>query len=244
MAWADAWVSHRTLASGAATLAVAALVVLFGTLSLRWMVSDTSWYRDGFERNNISVVTGIPGGELSESADQISRYLLFQRDQLDDVSVTVRGQSQPLFNDRETLHLSHVRGLLLYLYILQIAAAGYLALYFLVAGRSALRGVHRGLGRKLRWAGFATFGVFGAFGLLSLLRFDDLFLQFHLASFQGDCWLFDPTTDNLIMMFPQVFWNESAVRLAVATGAQALAAIAAGGLLERGGPGGSAARIG
>jgi integral membrane protein (TIGR01906 family) len=107
-----------------------------------------------------------------------------------------------------------------------------------------LGGARRDLGRKLRWAGILTFGVFGAFGLLSLLSFDELFLQFHLASFEGDCWLFDPTTDNLVMMFPQAFWNDSAVRLAMATGAQALAAIAVGSLFERRGPRRSLAKFG
>jgi integral membrane protein (TIGR01906 family) len=244
MALADAVVLHRALAIGAAALAVAALVLLFGTLSVRWMISDTGWYRASFEKNDISLVTGIPKGELSESAGQISQYLLLKRNQLDDLSVTVRGQPRPLFNERETLHLSHVRGLLRDLYILQFAAGGYLVLYLIVARQSMLGGARRDLGRKLRWAGILTFGVFGAFGLLSLLSFDELFLQFHLASFEGDCWLFDPTTDNLVMMFPQAFWNDSAVRLAMATGAQALAAIAVGSLFERRGPRRSLAKFG
>jgi integral membrane protein (TIGR01906 family) len=233
MAWASAAMVHRISANGAAALAVAALVILFGTLALRWMVSDTGWYRDNFEKNGISAVTGIPDAELSASADEISRYLLLQRDQVDDLSVTVRGQLRPLFNERETLHLGHVLGLLRNLYILQVAAGGYLVLYLLVAGRSVMREAVRDLGRKMWWAGILTFGVFGAFGFLSMLRFDELFLQFHLASFEGDCWLFDPTTDNLVMMFPQPFWNESAVRLALATGTQALAAMAVSALLAR-----------
>lgn len=215
----------------AGALFVLSLLVLFGTLSLRWMVSDLGWYQTNFEQNRISERTGIPASELSRSASQISRYLLLDRDGLDDLSVTARGEARPLFNDREKLHLGHVRDLLRGFYLSQVVAVGYVLLY-LVAGRLlARRGFRRILGRELRWAGVLTLAAFGAFGLVSMLSFDELFLQFHVASFQGDCWLFDPATDNLVAMFPQNFWNDSALRLAALTAAQAVGSVLVGTLL-------------
>jgi len=45
--------------------------------------------------------------------------------------------------------------------------------------------------------------------------------------------MLDPTKDRLIMMFPEGFWYDSAIRLALATGGQALAAILVGSLIKR-----------
>lgn len=236
MAWANGTGPQRLLGLAGGALAVLSLVVLFGTLSLRWMVSDVGWYVANFERNSISERTGIVPGDLSVSAEEISRYLLLEPNQMNGLSVTVWGEARPLFNERERLHLSHVQELLGRFYSLQLAAGIYLAVYLGAWRALNSPGLRRHAGRGLRLAAILTVGAFGAFGLLSLLDFDGLFLQFHLASFQGNCWLFDPTVDNLVRMFPQVFWNDSAIRLALLTAAQALAALTAGTLLTRPNP--------
>lgn len=223
----------RLLSAVPGVLFVLSLPVLFGTLSLRWLVSDVGWYRAGFERNGVSERTGISAGELSASATQISRYLLLERDTLDDLLVTVRGQVRPLFNERETTHLGHVRGLMGSFYTLQLAAGAYALVYLLATWRHWRRDRGRRFGNQLRHAGILTVALFAGFGVLSVMDFDQLFLQFHLASFDGDCWLFDPTKDNLVMMFPQPFWYDSALRLALATAAQAMGAFLLGTLLAK-----------
>lgn len=224
---------RRLLRTVAGVLFVLSLPVLFGTLSLRWLVSDVGWYRAGFEKNGIPERTGISAGELSASAAQISRYLLLERDTLDDLLVTVRGQARPLFNERETNHLGHVRDLMGTFYTLQLAAGAYALAYLLATWRHWRWDRGHRLGNQLRHAGILTVALFAVFGLLSAMDFDQLFLRFHLASFDGDCWLFDPTKDNLVMMFPQAFWYDSALRLALATVAQAIGAFLAGTLLAR-----------
>ena len=222
----------RILKGMAAGIFVLSLPVLFGTLSLRWLVADVGWYRDGFQKNGVSERTGISPQELDRSAGQISRYLLLQADNVD-IPVTIRGQVRALFNDRELKHMVDVRNLLARFYTLQVAAAGY-AVVYLLASRLWHRGDYwQALGRKLRWGGGLTIGLFAAFGALSMVDFDELFLRFHLVSFNNDFWMLDPTRDNLVMMFPQDFWYDSTIRLSVATGAQALGAALAGTILTR-----------
>ncbi len=180
-----------------------------------------------------SVATGIPLEELSRSADRVSSYLLLQRDRVDDITVKVDGRPKPLFNDRENLHMRDVQQLLRGFYILQLAVGGYTLLYLLTTRRLQRHGYGRAIGGELRWAGLLTISLFAAFGLLSALDFDALFLQFHLVSFDNDLWQLDPSTDNLIRMFPQGFWYDSAIRLAELTVAQAVAAVVAGTILQR-----------
>ncbi len=48
--------------------------------------------------------------------------------------------------------------------------------------------------------------------------FDKLFLGFHLVSFNNDLWMLNPETDNLIAMFPEGFFYDISMRMAVITG--------------------------
>ena len=64
--------------------------------------------------------------------------------------------------------------------------------------------------------------------------FSDFWTSIHLVSFDNDLWLLDPSKDRLVMLVPESFWYDSAVRFSLATSAQALGAIAAGSLLARG----------
>lgn len=216
----------------AAGLFVLSLPVLFGTITVRWMVSDTGWYRAGFARYGVSERTGIPPDELAGAAEKMSEYLLLRRDSVD-IDVRIGGEARPLLNEREILHMRDVQNILRVIYDLQTASAAYTLLY-LAASRIWLRERYRSdLGSKLRWGGAITLGMFGAAGALSLLDFGELFLLFHLALFDNDLWILDPARDNLIMMFPQGFWYDSAMRLALASSAQALGAVVVGSLLAR-----------
>ena len=221
----------KVLSKVASALFVLSLPVLFGTISLRWLVSDVGWYRSGFEKYKVSVPTGMSMAELNRAATEISRYLLLERDDVD-IPVAIGGTTVPLFNARETKHMEDVRNLLRGFYTLQFAAACY-ALSYLIGAFIWLR--HRvwaPFGRMLKWGGGITIGLFSLFGVLSFLDFDELFLRFHLMSFDNDLWILDPAKDRLIMMFPQGFWYDSAIRLALATGAQAFGALLVGSLLN------------
>jgi integral membrane protein (TIGR01906 family) len=48
------------------------------------------------------------------------------------------------------------------------------------------------------------------FAIASVINFDWLFTQFHIASFNNSYWMLDPSTDYLIMLFPGGFWQDIA----------------------------------
>jgi integral membrane protein (TIGR01906 family) len=218
------------LKSAAAVLFVLSLPVLFCTTTLRWLVSDTGWYQGGFAKYGVSARTGISTQDLARSAEQISSYLLVKQNSLD-IPVQIAGAIQPLFKERELLHMRDVRNLLNNFYVLQGISALYALLYLGLSPRWLRGNYLRSIGKKLQWGGGLTLGLFGGFGILSMFSFDSMFLEFHMLSFDNDLWILDPTKDNLIMMFPQGFWYDSAVRLAMVTGAEALGALIVGGFM-------------
>ena len=61
-----------------------------------------------------------------------------------------------------------------------------------------------------------TLGLVALVGLGSLVGFDRLFLAFHLVSFSNDLWQLDPRRDYLIAMFPQGFFFDATMLIALA----------------------------
>ena len=107
------------------------------------------------------------------------------------------------------------------IYILAGASAIYL-FFFIGAGFLRQRRTYfEILSRRVLWsAGFTLIIVVGV-GLFALVGFDTLFLKFHQLSFANDFWQLDPRTDFLVMLFPQDFWFDAtmwvALRAIVAT---------------------------
>jgi integral membrane protein (TIGR01906 family) len=48
-------------------------------------------------------------------------------------------------------------------------------------------------------------------GIVGLVAFDQLFELFHRIFFPAGSYLFDPTTDRLVQLFPFQFWEETAM---------------------------------
>ena len=74
----------------------------------------------------------------------------------------------------------------------------------------------RPLGRSCTfWAGLLLSGSFLAIGLLAALDFDRAFVVFHRLFFPSKSnWLFDPATDEIIRVLPQVFFRNCAIAIA------------------------------
>ncbi len=58
-------------------------------------------------------------------------------------------------------------------------------------------------------------------------------MQFHLLSFANDLWQLDPARDYLIMLFPQGFWFDATMLVALVTVVLAIILAAAAGLYLR-----------
>ena len=67
------------------------------------------------------------------------------------------------------------------------------------------------------------------FGLVALVGFDSVFLKFHQLSFANDFWRLDPRTDYLVRIFPQDFWFDATLWVAVRAIFGALILTVAGG---------------
>ena len=209
------------VARGLATAAfIVAVPVFLISTNLRYVVNAESRYRDGFETYQIPAVTGITLDQLMVGARGLIAY--FNSDQ-EFVDVTVQRDGRPfaLFNPREILHLKDVKALIQLMFRLNLATGVYGAFYVLWLGVW----YRNRFGRPLAWAllggGALTIALLLAVAVAATSDFDSLFLQFHFLSFRNDLWQLDPRTDFLIAMYPEGFFYDATVFLALASALEA-----------------------
>ncbi len=199
-----------------AVLFVAIVPVFLIALNVRWVINFPPLYSYGFDRYDIARYTGIERDELISAGKQIRDYLNNDAD-LIEIRVVVAGvRVMNLYNEREALHMRDVKGLVKGVY--RVSELSGLFLVIVVAGGFWVwrREFWPMLGRLLRWGGGVTLGLVALVGLGSLVGFDRLFLAFHLISFSNDLWQLDPRRDYLIAMFPQGFFFDATMLIALA----------------------------
>lgn len=203
----------RLLATIAKWVFIICMPLLLLTGSIAVAVNSLWLYKYGFQKYDISAVTGLDVAQLDKAARGLIAY--FNSDEkLISVTVNRGGESFPLFNEREVIHLKDVKDLFQLDYRVLggtlVYTLGYAALQIFrgsQVGRRRLAGAIAGGG------GFTLALVLGL-GAVAMLDFNRFFLQFHLISFANDFWQLDPSRDYLIMLFPQGFWFDATMFLA------------------------------
>lgn len=209
------------MATIARWLFVLCLPVVLITASVLLATNSRVLYNYGFDKYDISQTTGIADSELDKVAQGLIKY--FGSDQ-ESISLVVEREGEPfeLFNAREVLHLEDVKGLFSLVYAVLLGTLGYALSYIGVNYILGRRGFSRRLSQAVIAGGVLTLFLMLAAGLATFFNFDDFFYRFHVFSFANDFWLLDPATDFLVMLFPQGFWYDATVAVALVTAAAAL----------------------
>ncbi len=207
----------RLLAIG---LFIVAVPVALITTNIRVAVSEPSVYDYAVQNYGASQASNIPQSELLRANGVIHHYLT--RGDSGPLSITVHdntGHAISLFNAKETAHMADVRDLLQALFIVQV---GSLALLLTLAVVMLYLWAPRALAAAALCGSLLTGIVLGLAGVLALTGFNSAWSQFHGIAFSNDLWKLDPSTDHLIQMFPEAFWQKVSTVIGGATLMEAL----------------------
>ncbi len=119
-----------------------------------------------------------------------------------------------LYNDRELKHMQDVKA------VVQRALQVWLASLILLTGGGVwayYRGWMAEYRRALRRGGWLTLGLLGGILLFVLLAFGVIFVAFHNVFFDPGTWTFF-YSDTLIRLFPERFWRDTFLALALLAG--------------------------
>ena len=208
-------------------LFIIAVPLFLITGSVNWAFNNPGLYNDGFEKYSISRISGITDADLRQVGADIRSYINSDDEPMD-IRTRILGTEQDLFNDREVAHMKDVKRLVRGVYFLSSASAVFLAV-MVVAGFVIQRSrFFEPLAKGALWGGGLTLGLLVVFGILALADFESLFIKFHQLSFANNFWQLDPRTDYLVRIFPDGFWVDATVWVAVRTVAGAMLLTVAG----------------
>jgi len=212
-----------------AFLLAIAVPLFLVTASVTWAFNDAGVYQRGFEKYGVSRITGITDADLAQVGADLRRYFNSPGAPLM-VKSMVYGEERDIFNQREVSHLRDVKRLVWGVYLIGAVSGVYLLTAAGVGAALHRRRSVEALARRLLWGGGLTLGLILAVGLFAAVGFDTLFLKFHQLSFANDLWQLDPRTDFLVMLFPQDFWFDSTMWVAMRAviGASAVVLLSSG----------------
>ena len=204
--------------------AMLALGVLFAALLPIFLiainvvyVTDSDWlYTYNWWRNGVAERTGLPVSELDSAADQIKDYFANDIERLDVRVNTSRGIVS-LFDEREILHMIDVKDLMRYVATASIWS-GVVLVFCTALGLTIRRGeFFASMSRWLRWCALVWGLIIAAVVVVAIIDFTWIFTQFHLLSFANDLWQLDPFRHYLLLLFPERFFLEATLFIALLT---------------------------
>jgi len=195
-------------------LFIVAVPLFLIAASVTWAFNSPGLYNDGFEKYSISRISGITDADLRQVGADIRGYINSGDEPLD-IRTKILGEERDLFNDREVAHMKDVKKLVRGVYVLALVSAVYLAVMIFIGFAVRRARFVFDLSKRLAWGGGLTLALLVLFGVVVLVGFDSVFLKFHELSFANDLWRLDPRTDYLVRIFPQDFWFDATLWVAV-----------------------------
>ncbi len=208
-------------ASGWAMLALGAVFVLVFPIFLIAInvgyITDSDWlYSYNWWRNGIPDRTGLPVAELDSAADQIKAYFQNDAERLD-VRVNTTSGEVSLFVEREVLHMIDVKHLMRLVAQVAVWTGLILAICAMAGLAIRRRAFFSSMASWLRWCALIWGIIVAALVIASLIDFTWVFTQFHLLSFANDLWQLDPFRHYLLLLFPERFFLEATLFIALFT---------------------------
>jgi integral membrane protein (TIGR01906 family) len=208
----------RWIGASAFVIALPLFVILGNVLEV---ASDRDFYLREFARYDVGRVTGLDQAQLAAVSEAFIAYLRDPSARLD-VQVSTVGTPRPLFNEREIAHMDDVQKLFGLVRDTRIVAGAVLLILPLVGLGLGGSGFLPRLGTLLTAGAILTVVLLAVAGLLSLVDFSQAFVTFHELAFSNDLWMLDPRTDYLIMLYPEGFWLDATLRIAMLSAIEAV----------------------
>ena len=183
--------------------AIATPCVIIGAAVLLFL--NPIWVGFEQDRSDVTRITGYTSAQVHDVTGSILSDLVSGPP---DFAAKVNGVA--VLEPRERIHMVDVRTVLISLGLVALAATVLLA-GLMVASR----------GRRWFWRAVGTgasvlVGGVIVVGVAFALFFDQAFELFHEMFFPPGTYMFDPRTDRLVQLFPDQFWSETSVAIALA----------------------------
>jgi integral membrane protein (TIGR01906 family) len=208
------------------------LPVLFISGSVRVLVTTPALYDYGWWRYDAPGRTGLARPELDDVGRQFREYFT-GADEILDLTVAPGGQRTSLLSEREVSHMADVRALVRRVFAAEWASGIFAGTYVVTGFALLRRGFWPLLRRWVRLSAVLSLAAIVIIAFASLIAFDAVFTLFHVVSFSNDLWQLDPYRDYLLLLFPEGFFLDATIAIALMTALAYGVAVSGVGWFER-----------
>ena len=191
----------------AALVCIVALAGLILSFSIAVPILLRPFYYVQIDALDLPERTGWSEETIREAYDQVLDFCVLGKP---------FGTGQLAWSESGRSHFADVRGLFL-LDFAVLGVTGVAVLLLLALRLTKKLSFHRFLGRGPGfWAGITAGGLVLVTAGLAALDFQRAFVVFHAIFFPGkDNWIFDPATDQIILVMPEIFFRNCAILIGV-----------------------------
>lgn len=194
---------HSGWTTSAAVLAsVSAVIVILGVAVAIFF--NPLWIGFEQDRTGVPAITGFTPDAVRAVTGSILADLFVGPPEF-----TVALDGQPVLDAAERAHMVDVRNIVLPVTLLFVGAIALLAVLLATSRRRAW------LWRGIAWGSSALALAGVGVAIAVLFFFDAAFLLFHQVFFPQGNFSFDPRTQRLTQLFPDQFWTETSIAIAV-----------------------------
>ena len=198
---------NRKPSKSVSLLCTVVLALLVLSFSISVPILFRPFYYVRINALNLPQQTGWSAETIREAYDQVLDFCVLGKP---------FGTGQLAWSESGRSHFADVRGLFLLDFAVLAVTALLAVLLLILYKRGRLRFYRFGGRGPGFWAGVLAAGLVLAVGGLAALDFNRAFTVFHAIFFPGkDNWLFDPATDQIILVMPETFFRNCAILIGV-----------------------------
>jgi integral membrane protein (TIGR01906 family) len=199
-------------------LFILCLPFLLFTASLAWAVNSHWLYNYGFQKYSVVQTPELAEFDLEKIADELIDYFNSDEEYVS-ITVSLDGDTFPLFTPEETIHFKDVKGLIHLDYRVLGGTLGYVLAYAIVS----LFWRWKRHWQRLAWAlvggGGLTIILMLMLGLGALFGFNELFWRFHHIFFTNPYWYAE---GYMLKLFTDPFFYDTVLFCTLGCGVAAL----------------------
>ena len=198
---------NRKPSKSVSLLCTVVLALLVLSFSISVPILFRPFYYVQINALNLPQQTGWSAETIREAYDQVLDFCVLGKP---------FGTGQLAWSESGRSHFADVRGLFLLDFAVLAVTALLAVLLLILYKRGRLRFYRFGGRGPGFWAGVLAAGLVLAVGGLAALDFNRAFTVFHAIFFPGkDNWLFDPATDQIILVMLETFFRNCAILIGV-----------------------------
>jgi len=172
-------------------------------------VFDENFYKKEFTKHN--VYSRLNNYDIEKINNNVLSYLKNKNIDLAD---------DDFFNERERTHLKDVKDLIqfiLFVFYFSIILFFVLLSLIVVLNKRNLKKILKNIGIVFLFSGILTFVDAFVFWLMVRLNFDFAFGLMHKIFFKAETYVFDPSFEGIVVLYPQQFFYDITVKVVLNT---------------------------